>query len=35
MEGFSEERECDALRARVEELVQDFNPAIVSIFATN
>ena len=36
LEGFVEESECDVLRARAEELVQEFNPAeIVSIFSTH
>jgi phytanoyl-CoA hydroxylase len=33
---FAEERECDALRARAEELVHEFEPAeVVSIFTTH
>jgi len=36
VEGFAEERECDALRARAAELVEAFEPAeIVSIFTTH
>ena len=36
VEGFAEERECDELRARASELVQQFEPAhIVSIFSTH
>ena len=36
VEGFAEELECDALRARAEELVQRFEPAeVVSIFTTH
>jgi phytanoyl-CoA hydroxylase len=36
IEGFAEERECDVLRARAEELVQGFEPTeIVSIFSTH
>jgi len=36
VKGFAEERECDALRARAEELVQAFEPAeLVSIFTTH
>ena len=36
VEGFAEERECDALRARAEELVRRFEPAeVVSIFTTH
>src|SRR5215217_9198686 len=35
LEGFAGESECDLLRARAEELVQQFDPAeIVSIFST-
>jgi phytanoyl-CoA hydroxylase len=35
-EKFAEESECDLLRARAEELVQEFDPAdIVSIFSTH
>src|ERR1051325_4500939 len=36
LEGFASEEECDELRARAEELVQQFDPAeIVSIFSTH
>src|ERR1041385_7777934 len=36
LEGFVDEAECDLLRARAEELVQEFDPAdVVSIFSTN
>lgn len=36
LEGFSSERDCDLLRARAEELVQEFDPAdVVSIFSTH
>ena len=36
LEGFASESECDELRARAEELVQQFDPAeIVSIFSTH
>ena len=36
VEGFAEERECDALRERAEELVSEFEPAeVVSIFTTH
>ena len=36
LEGFASERECDELRARANELVQEFDPSeIVSIFSTN
>ena len=35
VEGFAGERECDALRARAEELVHEFEPAKVSIFTTH
>jgi phytanoyl-CoA hydroxylase len=36
LEGFVDERECDLLRARAEELVQEFDPAeVVSIFSTH
>ena len=36
LEQFVEERECDLLRARAEELVQGFDPAeVVSIFSTH
>src|SRR5215217_7188059 len=36
LEGFADESECDLLRARAEELVQEFDPAgIVSVFSTN
>jgi phytanoyl-CoA hydroxylase len=35
LEGFVDESECDQLRARAEELVQEFDPAaVVSIFST-
>ena len=35
-EGFADEHECDALRQRAEQLVQDFEPAeVVSIFTTH
>ncbi|HVI72128.1 MAG TPA: phytanoyl-CoA dioxygenase family protein, partial [Pyrinomonadaceae bacterium] len=35
LEGFADAGECDRLRARAEELVQEFDPAeIVSIFST-
>lgn len=36
LEDFVEPHECDALRARVDELVQEFDPAgVVSIFSTH
>ena len=36
LEGFAEEHECDALRERAEQLVQEFEPAeVVSIFTTH
>lgn len=36
VEGFAQERECDALRARAEELVREFEPTeLVSIFSTH
>jgi phytanoyl-CoA hydroxylase len=36
LENFADEDECDELRARAEELVQEFDPAdVVSIFSTN
>ena len=36
LEGFASERDCDLLRARAEELVQNFDPAeVVSIFSTH
>src|SRR5215212_3228549 len=36
LEGFADESECDLLRARAEELVQEFDPAdIVSVFSTH
>ena len=36
LEGFAGERDCDLLRARAEELVQEFDPAeVVSIFSTH
>ena len=36
LEEFVEESECDALRARAEEMVQEFDPAeVVSIFSTH
>lgn len=35
LEGFADESECDRLRARAEELVQEFDPAeVVSVFST-
>ncbi|HEU4713856.1 MAG TPA: phytanoyl-CoA dioxygenase family protein [Pyrinomonadaceae bacterium] len=35
LEGFVDERECDALRERIDELVREFDPAgMVSIFTT-
>ena len=35
LEGFADASECDRLRARAEELVQEFDPAeVVSIFST-
>ena len=35
LEGFADEASCDRLRARAEELVQEFDPAeVVSIFST-
>ncbi len=35
LEDFAHEEECDRLRARAEELVQEFDPAeVVSIFST-
>ena len=35
LEGFADEASCDGLRARAEELVQEFDPAdIVSVFST-
>ena len=35
LEGFAEESECEQLRARAEELVQQFDPAeVVSVFST-
>ena len=35
LEGFANEEDCDRLRARAEELVQEFDPAeVVSIFST-
>ena len=35
LEGFVDERECDALRERIDELVREFDPAgVVSIFTT-
>ena len=35
LEGFADERECDALRERIGELVHEFDPAgVVSIFTT-
>jgi phytanoyl-CoA hydroxylase len=34
--GFASEKECDELRARADELVQEFDPSeVVSIFSTN
>ncbi|HKG81197.1 MAG TPA: phytanoyl-CoA dioxygenase family protein [Pyrinomonadaceae bacterium] len=36
LEGFADESECDLLRTRAEELVQEFDPAdIVSVFSTH
>ena len=36
LEGFVDEEDCDRLRARAEELVQEFDPAeIVSVFSTH
>ena len=36
LEEFASETECDELRARAEELVQEFDPAeVVSIFSTH
>src|SRR5215204_5113499 len=36
LEGFADEGECDDLRSRAEELVQQFNPLeVVSIFSTH
>lgn len=36
LEAFADERECDALRQRAEQLVQEFEPAeVVSIFTTH
>lgn len=36
LESFADESECDRLRARTEELVQEFDPAeVVSIFSTH
>ena len=36
LEGFASEKECDELRARADELVQEFDPSeVVSIFSTN
>ncbi len=36
LEGFADERECDRLRERAVEMVQEFNPSdIVSIFSTH
>lgn len=36
LEGFASEKECDELRARADELVQEFDPSeIVSIFSTH
>ena len=36
LERFAEERDCDLLRGRAEELVQEFDPAeVVSIFSTH
>ena len=35
LEGFASEVECDQLRSRAEQLVQDFDPTeVVSIFTT-
>jgi phytanoyl-CoA hydroxylase len=36
LEGFANESECDLLRARAEELVQEFDPTdVVSVFSTH
>lgn len=36
LEGFADQYECDALRQRAEQLVQEFEPAeVVSIFTTH
>src|SRR6185503_10045863 len=36
LEGFASESECDGLRARAEQLVQEFDPSeVVSIFSTH
>ena len=36
LDGFADERDCDLLRARAEELVQEFDPTeVVSIFSTH
>jgi len=36
LEGFASEKECDELRARADELVQEFDPSeVVSIFSTH
>ena len=36
LEGFADEESCDRLRARAEELVQQFDPAdVVSVFSTH
>ncbi len=36
LEGFASEKECDELRARADELVQEFDPSeVISIFSTH
>ena len=36
LKGFVQESDCDLLRARAEEMVQEFDPAdVVSIFSTH
>jgi phytanoyl-CoA hydroxylase len=36
LERFADERDCDLLRARAEELVHEFDPAaVVSVFSTH
>ncbi|HYV25295.1 MAG TPA: phytanoyl-CoA dioxygenase family protein [Pyrinomonadaceae bacterium] len=35
LENFVSEQSCDRLRARAEELVQEFDPSVVSIFSTH
>lgn len=36
LEGFADHTDCDLLRARAEEMVQEFDPAdVVSIFSTH